>query len=337
MRYYKLRDEPVVDPRKVLQTVKRLDALSEEKAIIEEALAVVGQGGQLTRKHKEALAKLVEAVEGRRPPISDGTAALKKQGRVEQPDAGTQSVALQTPQVARKTPPGLPPSSGGVERTVAGPAEDAGGALVRVPVRDGVLMVDNNIASSLSIKLTHGESALQEGAQTLAVRATERLGKPIVLTPTGSRELLRGPAIAGEFDVPRSMRGAGAIEKAPPVFPVAEIAPTSSIEDFAGLAQTVKTLREAGVGGSARRGIADRTIVAEAMVAGKQAGVVPEFLTTDARVIKGLSTIAGRSDPSLAWVADFGRRQIVREFARRGVTRFTVTIGDYQLVVHLPG
>ena len=239
--------------------------------------------------------------------------------------------------LAQKKPAGVPPVSGGVERTTAPPTEDAGGALVRVPVGDGILIVDNNIASSLSIKLTRGESALQEGAQTLAVRATERLGKPIVLTPTGSRELLRGPAIAHEFDVPRSMRGSGAIEKAPPVFPVAKIAPTSSIEDFAGLAQTVKTLREAGVGGSARRGIADRTIVAEAMVAGKQAGIVPEFLTTDARVIKGLSTIASRSDPSLAWVAGFGRRHIVQEFASRGVTRFTVTIGDYQLVVHLPG
>ena len=89
------------DPRKVLQTIRRLDALSAEKAIIDEALAVVEQGGQLTKKHKEALAKLVEAVEGRRPPISEGTAALKKQGRVEQPDAGAQSVTIQTPEVAQ--------------------------------------------------------------------------------------------------------------------------------------------------------------------------------------------------------------------------------------------
>ena len=214
--------------------------------------------------------------------------------------------------------------------------KNTGGALFRVPVRDGVLMVDNNIASSLSIKLTHGESALQEGAQTLAVRATERLGKPIVLTPTGSRELLRGPAIAGEFDVPRSMRGAGAIEKAPPSVPGSRNRTHIVDRGFRRPCPDCETLREAGVGGSARRGIADRTIVAEAMVAGKQAGVVPEFLTTDARVIKGLSTIAA-GDPSLAWVADFGRRQIVREFARRGVTRFTVTIGDYQLVVSLPG
>jgi hypothetical protein len=89
------------DPRKVLQTIKRLDALSEEKVIIEEALAIVEQGGELSQKHKEALAKLVEAVEGRRPPLSRGTAALKKQGRVEQPDAGAQSVTIQTPGVAQ--------------------------------------------------------------------------------------------------------------------------------------------------------------------------------------------------------------------------------------------
>ncbi len=175
---------------------------------------------------------------------------------------------------------GPPPSSGVVEPTTARPAEDAGGALVRVPVRDGVLMVDNNIASSLSIKLTPGESALQEGAQTLAVRATERLGKPIVLTPTGSRELLRDQPSRANSTYQHRCEGSGAIEKAPPVFPVAEIAPTST-QDFAGLAQTVKTLREAGVGGSAPRGVRDRAIVAEAMVAGKQAGVVPEFLTTD--------------------------------------------------------
>ena len=219
------------DPRKVLQTIRRLDALSAEKAVLEEALAVVKQGGQLSPKHKEALAKLVEAVEGRRPPISDGTAALKKQGRVEQPDAGAQSVTIQTPGVAQprlraRLRGRLPPSTEAKGSTARGRCRRNHR---RRTSESGILMVTATSHRGCSRRIVAPREPARWGGDT------RRSAQGFKICDGAKRELARGlrPWV--------SLRPSTQPAKKASV-PVAVIAPTSTIEDFAGLAQTVKTL-----------------------------------------------------------------------------------------------
>ncbi len=198
----------------------------------------------------------------------------------------------------------VPPTGGvgGGGPSAPTPSAPIGGAM-RVNVTQGARILDTDAFIALDRARQPGVTpSLSRGEQAI-VAATQ--GRPIVATPT----------TVGQFNA-AGVRG---------TVPVARLIPHTPAIRRA----ILQDLERAGVGGAGSGGPADREIVAEALLAQSDPGVVPVFQPAERAIINGLARLA-KIDP-----ARLPKGYNVAEYLRyeRGVGVFAVTVRGRVLIV----
>ena len=216
---------------------------------------------------------------------------------------------------------GIPDGPALTQGSPAGSPGLTGGAFVKVPYSDGLMLMDNDVAISLAKRDVGAsmQAGEQLAAETMdqAVAVSRRLP---ALTPTGARQF----GAPHKKPIPLPEDRASLVISRPQVQP-------STIKGL------MKELRDAGVGRGRRRNIqgeiSDRRQIAEAMIAGAETGKVPIFYTMDKGIIHRLARIAFKNDPTFINPDEVAASRVLAALESRGLNHFEVSIGKFKLIV----
>ena len=232
---------------------------------------------------------------GRRPaaaaPVRPGT-----------PSSGGQEPLMPAPSAPVRPPAPPTGAAGGGGPGAPTPAAPIGGAM-RTNVGQGQIIVDTDALIALDRAAQPGVTPPLSPGEQQIVKATQ--GRSIIATPT----------TAGQFNA------AGERGTVPVTQPIAHTpAQRQAI---------LQELEATAVGGAGAKGAADREIVADALLAQTEPGVVTVFQPADKGVINGLARLSNM-DP-----ARLPKGYNVAEYLRyeRGVGVFTINVGGRILVV----